>query len=176
MATHRAWWSLVISEEPNGPHDARIRLSDADWDHIAALVEQRFTEGEIVEDQLEWESAGTSEPGDQHADSVHRVSPDATRAYYSLGPALATPGPDGERWDLALVQINNNTEIARADLGRHADEQTAKDHAKYVERNGQRIETLTPVTFTRPTPSTATGTQTIGRVVRDNPASGGDAP
>lgn len=146
MANQRAWWTLVLSQEPNGPHDRTIELSDADREHIASLIPDGFTEGEIVadlpEDQtsdgdvLKWEDAGTSEPRDQNADSAHRVAPQATSAYYSLGPAFAAPSTDGERWHLELVQVNSGEEIYRVDLGVHPDEQTAKERAQHWESHG----------------------------------------
>lgn len=141
MADQRAWWTLVISQEPHGPHDSGIELSDVDTEHISDMIAKGFTEGEIVADPpgeqvLVWESAGTDEPGDQHADSVRRVEPEATDAYYSLGPALAAPSEDGERWDLELIQTKNGTEIETVKLGRHPDEQTAKEYAEQWERRG----------------------------------------
>lgn len=85
---------------------------------------------------LAWESAGTDEPGDQHADSVLRRHPDATSAYYSLGPALAAPSTDGERWDVELIQISHGERVGSTDLGRHPDEQTAKEAAQRWEADG----------------------------------------
>lgn len=141
MADQRAWWTLVISQEPGGPDDPSVILSDLDREHIAGLIENGFIQGEIVADPpgdhtLVWESAGTDEPGDQNANSVHRVADGATSALYSLGPALAAPSEDGERWDLELIQYDQGTEIGSTDLGRHPDEQTAKDYAQTWERLG----------------------------------------
>lgn len=142
MANKRCWFSLVISEEPGGPHDPSIELSDMDRERIAELVEGGCTEGEIVIDPpgdhvLAWESAGTDEPGDQNADSVHRVALEATSAYYSLGPAFTAPTEDGERWDLDLIQMNQGIKVDTVSLGRHPDEQTAKDYAQTWERYGR---------------------------------------
>jgi hypothetical protein len=142
MANQRAWWTLVISQEPNGPHDDTIDLSDVDRGHIAGVIEDGCTEGEIVQDppgdhELVWESAGTCEPGDQKADSVHRVEPEATSAYYSLGPAFAAPSEDGQRWDLELIQMDDGREVGTVPLGRHPDEQTAKDYAQHWETHGR---------------------------------------
>jgi hypothetical protein len=50
MANQRAWWTLVVSQEPNGPHDPAIKLSDTDREHIASLITDDFTEGEIAQD------------------------------------------------------------------------------------------------------------------------------
>lgn len=144
MANQRAWWTLVISQEPNGPHDSAIELSDVDREHIAGLIENDCTEGEIVQDppgdhELAWESAGTDEPGDQNADSVHRVAPEATSAYYSLGPGPAAPGEGVEEWwELELIQVNNGEEVGTVGLGsKHPDVQTAKDYAQTWERHGR---------------------------------------
>lgn len=84
---------------------------------------------------LVWESAGTSEPGDQYADSARHTAQDATRVYYSLWPAFAAPSGDGERWRLELIQVRGENEIDRTDLGLHADEHEAKRYAASFERH-----------------------------------------
>jgi hypothetical protein len=129
----------VISEEPNGSHDNTIELSDADTEHIRSCIRRGLTEGEVVQDEheLTWESAGTDEPGDQHADSTRRVGPGSTSAYYSLGPPFATPSAeDGERWSVELIQVSHSDEIDTTSLGTHPDEPTAKAAAQQHE-NGR---------------------------------------
>lgn len=44
MANVRTWWKLEISDE-----DAE--LSDADREHIAGLIKEGYTHGEVVKDE-----------------------------------------------------------------------------------------------------------------------------
>jgi hypothetical protein len=45
MAKERAWWDLDL-------HDQRMDdLSDADRDHVAGLIKEGFTSGELVKDE-----------------------------------------------------------------------------------------------------------------------------
>lgn len=55
MANQRAWWTLVVSQEPNGSHNPTVELSDVDREHIASLIREGFAEGEIVQDALDRE-------------------------------------------------------------------------------------------------------------------------
>lgn len=144
MANQRAWWTLVISQEPHGPHDSSIRLSDTDTEHIASLISKDVTEGEIVDGTPEPDpEPGTlvwdGHPGsDQRAESRLRLDPKATSATYHLFPHPPAPGETGEtRWSLTLIQYTNGIEFNGAGLGeRHPDEQTAKDYAATGERHG----------------------------------------
>lgn len=47
MAKSRGWWTLRL--EGNTPDD----LSDVDREHIARLITEGFTSGEIVEDECD---------------------------------------------------------------------------------------------------------------------------
>lgn len=147
MADQRAWWTFTISHEPHGPHDSTIELSAADIEHIAEFIGRGFTEGEIVQDDdgsphtLVWESAGTDEPGDQHADSARQVAENATSAYYSLGPCLLYPDGTEEVWEVELVQVRHGCEIGTTSLGAHPDEAAAKEAAQRHEN-----QTLAPHT------------------------------
>lgn len=53
---------------------------------------------------LVWESAGTEEPGDQHATSRH-IPALCTSAFWSLGP------DSGDTWGVELIGIDNGTEL-----------------------------------------------------------------
>jgi hypothetical protein len=140
MADQRAWWTLVISHEPDGPHDHTIKLSDADTAHIRIQIAEGFNQGWIVADppgdyELVWQSAGTDEPGDQYAESVWCVDPRATSAYYSL---CFAPSEDGRRWSLELIQTRKGDEIGTLSLGRHLDEEAAKEYARQWEHRADR--------------------------------------
>lgn len=65
-----------------------------------------------------------------------RVHPKSTSAYYSLGPAYASPGVDGERWSLELVQARHGERITHTDLGTHDSQDAAKEHAEAWENAG----------------------------------------
>lgn len=81
--------------------------------------------GEITVDaDLEWESAGNDEPGDQNADSYTRVLPDSTSAYYSLGPT------DNRGWSLELIQVRHGEEVLAETFGRFDSEEAAKARAQ----------------------------------------------
>lgn len=47
MANKRGWWQLFSENVEN---DALLELSDVDREHIAELIKQGYTEGEIVPD------------------------------------------------------------------------------------------------------------------------------
>ncbi len=47
MANQRGWWELKTS----GLEHANIDLSDCDKEHIAEMIKQGYTSGEIVEDE-----------------------------------------------------------------------------------------------------------------------------
>lgn len=103
---------------------------DAADDVMTAVTAAAQPPGPAEPPHLVWHSAGTTEPGDQQADSVMRVHPESTSAHYAVGPAYASPGADGERWSLELVQIRDGERVAATDLGIHATEQDAKDRAQ----------------------------------------------
>jgi len=45
MAKNKGWWDLNLTENTSE------ELSDADREHIAELIKQGFTSGEIVKDE-----------------------------------------------------------------------------------------------------------------------------
>lgn len=51
MANFEAWWKLELN--PDYQNGAHLELTDADLEHIAELIKQGFTEGEIVRDEAE---------------------------------------------------------------------------------------------------------------------------
>lgn len=114
-----------------GKHTAQEVLSALHTEPTGAPAEAPAEAPALV-----WESAGTDEPGDQHASSTLRVHPESTSAHYSLGPAYAAPDVDGERWSVELVQVRHGERVAATDLGVHPTEQDAKDHAQQWERDG----------------------------------------
>ncbi len=48
MANKNGWWSIEIS---NSDDEESIALSDCDREHIAELIKQGYTEGEIVAEE-----------------------------------------------------------------------------------------------------------------------------
>jgi len=44
MANKSGWWTIEYKNE----HEEEIELDDVDLDHIAELVKEGFTEGEIL--------------------------------------------------------------------------------------------------------------------------------
>ncbi|HEX6685548.1 MAG TPA: hypothetical protein VF062_22425 [Candidatus Limnocylindrales bacterium] len=94
------------------------------------LLASEDDEQEPDEDEpLEWEDAGTDEPGDQNADSrLYRY------AYWSIGP-------DGsaDRWSVELISRDedmNEKENESVHLGHFDTEEQAKAAAQEYERSG----------------------------------------
>jgi len=120
MATERGWWTLTSTVELDGD----------DREHIAGLIRDGFTAGEVVNNTdsgelenntLRWESAGTSEPGDQNADSAL-----VEHGYWSLGPH----GRGG--WSVELIEQDADLSniIGGIELGRFETEGEAKAAAQ----------------------------------------------
>lgn len=132
---------LVVAYDTRDPlRAARLALDltrdDAQGDTTWAVYDRRT--GKLYrceqdefdrDDLLRWEDGGTDNPGDQNADSGQRVAAEATSAYYSLGP-------DGDGWAVELIQSYAGEPTSSLHLGRHPDEQSARERAQRYESTG----------------------------------------
>jgi hypothetical protein len=79
--------------------------------------------------QLQWETAGTYDPGDQLARSTTRVA----HGIWSLGPAQSG------NWSVKLIEIDiygNEITSGGIDLGEYPSENEAKAAAQHYENTG----------------------------------------
>lgn len=134
----------VFNTDPRTAHAvverARYTLghgtADDDWLDASAAFVTGPGLPPMPEAALAWVSAGTSEPGDQHAES-RWVDDHADSARYEVGPAYAAPGPDGQRWAAALTQLDvDGRALDSIHFGVFEDEEAAKQRALAYERNG----------------------------------------